>query len=234
MTKFYTLLFTAFLSTKTLHAAGDDFSRVLIQNEGSSLRTPTIETNTAYPQAKPLNVVQIHPYNPELTPSISIRVPHMGSLLESTEGAEKYIVINRPMDGSGPLLLRPHYWVARNAPQGLNVQSGVTVIDFAGNKLLDGSHNVHVHDHICSPNNMGLTLSMNENDSHLLYSLVEHNGAQALTCHWIPTSDQWEKIWNSEFSNPASKSIDELVIRLSELFPEDLYFGIVREILMSY
>ena len=238
MRKFYKLLFTAFLSNSVIYASGDDFSRALIQNEGMSLGTPTIATSAVYTEVKPLSTVQIHPYNPELTPSISIRVPHMGSELLASEGAEKYIVINRPVDGSGPLLLRPHYWVARNAPQGLNVEAKATVIDFAGNKLLDGSHNVHVHDRVCSPNNMGIRLAMEAGNSHLLYSLVEHNGAQALTCHWIPTSEQWEKIWNSEFSNPSSENINELMIRLSSLFPEDLlenlYFQIIREILISF
>jgi hypothetical protein len=201
----------------------------LIQNPGSNLSTKDIGTSYIYPESKPLNIVLIHHYNPSLTPSIALRTKQpINSPLGSYQ--ESYLVINRPLSDQGQsLLLRPHYWLTRNQQGGnLNINVQAKVMNLSGNTLLDGNHNVHVHDHICSPSNMPLNLSLEPGSSHLLYSLVNQ---EVSTCHWIPTEHQWEKIWEMEFQENKSSTIEEFLSKLIISIPEDPYFTVVKEIL---
>jgi hypothetical protein len=206
----------------------------LIQMPGGSLRTPDIAISRIYPEATPLNLVYIHPYNPSHNCVIGVRVRDIETPFEGRQDVEFFLLINRFMGDSDPLL-RPHYWISRETGGIINISANVRVVSAQGGVLLSGSHNVNAHDLVCSPSNMGFPLDMALEKSHLLYSMVEDmHGKKAVTCHWIPSEPQWEAIWASEFFATPSANTHILLERLSAMFEGDANFEIVRKILERF
>ncbi len=207
----------------------------LVQMPGGSLRTPDVEISRIYPDSNPLNLVYIHSYNPLHNCAIGIKTSEIESPFEVKTDSEFFLIVNRPITNSEPLLLRPHYWASKDSGGIINVNVKVRVVSAQGNVLLDGNHNVNAHDLVCSPSNMGLFLDMAPERSHLLYSEVEMPlGKKAITCHWIPNEDQWEDIWQSEFLSTPSPNTDILSERVSCMFSGDPHWEIVRKILSHH
>jgi hypothetical protein len=186
-----------------------------------SLASPEIGNSSVYSDRAsvgPLEVVQYHPYNPtmphkvialKLTDACHLMPESFRSLLSPS--TEYFFVIDRPLAFEGEkILFRPHYWMYRGLTGPFNKNEMAAVNIFEEEKqLLAGSFSAHVHDYVCSPNNMPLpTLKLGEGvpeESHILYSLITTGARQAATVHWIPQLDQWNILSEVAFEGDESR-----------------------------
>lgn len=169
----------------------------------------------------------------------------VGPVVTVVPDAEFFLLIHRPMD-TGPMLMRPHYWASKDLPaaavRDVHINVHVQVINYLGMPLANVTGDAYAHGSpqvVCSPSNMPIGLDMRDETSHLFYSLAEKTAdkRQALTCHWIPTAEQWRRIYETEFS-PKDYPVEAvyepsfttkgLVDKFSFLFGEDPFWNIVK------
>ena len=183
-------------------------------------------------------------------------IPAVPPIAAAIPDAEFFLLIHRPI-ATGPMLMRSHYWASKDLPaaavRNVHINMKVQVMNHLGVQLVNVTGDAYAHGApqvVCSPSNMPIALDMREESSHLLYSLAEKvaDGKQALTCHWIPTEGQWERIYETEFSMRQPSPEEEVAIleglipplptasistrmlfeKFSFLFGEDPFWNIVK------
>jgi hypothetical protein len=162
-----------------------------------------IYSNNALGVKGPLQVTQIHTYDPALHPVVAFRIAKEQSVLPDFLAAYRdknfhvSVVIDRPVyDAAQQQCLRPHYVAYPTATTTSNISQTKQILVHDGTAVkMTGSHNVHVHDNVCSPSNMHmawLDLS-DDNRAYTMMSVVETGSEEcAITFHYVPTKQTYE------------------------------------------
>lgn len=193
-------------------------NKQLTNHTNGSISTSDINVSYIYPNSLPLDVVYIHEYNPIIDKIIAINCNNC------------YIIIDKPIGNN--LLLRPHYYFGRNLSGNNKISVIATVNDIYNNNIIltKDNYQIHIHDNVCSPNNMQLNLGVLNNKSYLLSSIIE----DIITYHFIPMEDQWSFIYTNIFGKEL-KTVKDIfdVLNNDKLFYNDELFIKVKEIILN-